>query len=401
MRRIRNVFCALLLMFCIVGAPTAFCFASELSADEVYCFCEADFSDAQGELPDGIYLYSVPDRSVCSVFLGGRKLKAGDFISADSLSKLTLTPAADKDAAVEIGYQRITGGLLGERSILNMQIRSTKNEAPIAENVKLETYRNTPNEGSFRAKDPEGETLIYRIEDGPRFGTVELREDGSFLYTPRKNKVGEDTFSYVAVDPAGNRSNTATVTVQITRPMDAKTFDDLDDEAQFLAMWMREEGLYSGTSVMEKLCFLPEQSITRGEFLAMTMKLAGIEPEVGLIVDVFADQQEAPRWQRPYLVSALRRGIALGNQVDGELLFRPNDPVTAAEASVIIARTFRLTQTQPVSATEQTTAIPAWAASAVYTLQDAGIRLPCEAEETLNRTQTAWLLHEAAWNRNR
>ena len=46
-----------------------------------------------------------------------------------------------------------------------------------------------------------------------------------------------------------------------------------------------------------------------GKTKAMVMDLEGIEPEIGLQVSAFADAQDAAPWLRPYLASALRRGL--------------------------------------------------------------------------------------------
>ena len=67
----------------------------------------------------------------------------------------------------------------------------------------METYKNLPNTASFRAKDPEGEAVTYAVLRQPKRGTVTLDGQGGFTYTPKKNKVGVDSFTYTATDPAG------------------------------------------------------------------------------------------------------------------------------------------------------------------------------------------------------
>ena len=49
---------------------------------------------------------------------------------------------------------------------------------------------------------------------------VTLAEDGSsqFVYTPYENKTGSDSFTYVAIDPAGNSSPEAKVSLRIDKP---------------------------------------------------------------------------------------------------------------------------------------------------------------------------------------
>ena len=78
--------------------------------------------------------------------------------------------------------------------------------------------------------------------------------------------------------------------------------------------------------------------MTRGEFLAMLMALKGIDPEIGLQSSGFADEAEAAQWLRPYLASAMRRGIARGCRTASGLLFQPNRPITRQEAALLTAR---------------------------------------------------------------
>jgi len=63
-----------------------------------------------------------------------------------------------------------------------------------------------------------GDTLTAAPATAAKHGTVTLSADGSFTYTPNPSFTGDDTFSYVAVDPSGARSAPATVTVHVTAP---------------------------------------------------------------------------------------------------------------------------------------------------------------------------------------
>lgn len=57
-----------------------------------------------------------------------------------------------------------------------------------------------------------------------------VAEDGSsqFVYTPYENKTGKDSFTYVAVDPAGNVSPEAKVSIQIEKPDTKVTYADME-----------------------------------------------------------------------------------------------------------------------------------------------------------------------------
>ena len=150
--------------------------------------------------------------------------------------------------------------------------------------------------------------------------------------------MGEDSFSFTVTDAAGNVSAPATVRITIRKPTDAQTFADLDRDRQFEALWLRETGLFGGEIIDQRLSFGPERTVSRGELLAMVMDLAGIQPEIGLQVSCFADGEEAAPWLRPYLASALRRGFIRGESGPEGLRFRPNEPITQAEAEALAAR---------------------------------------------------------------
>lgn len=45
-------------------------------------------------------------------------------------------------------------------------------------------------------------------------------------------------------------------------------------------MWLRESGIYSGKTVAGELLFCPEESVSRGEFIAMCVALTQQQPEL-------------------------------------------------------------------------------------------------------------------------
>jgi hypothetical protein len=60
--------------------------------------------------------------------------------------------------------------------------------------------------------DADGEMLSALLVDEPLHGTLDLNEDGSFIYTPGADFDGEDSFTYRATDGTAD-SNVATVTL--------------------------------------------------------------------------------------------------------------------------------------------------------------------------------------------
>ena len=333
-------------LLCCLCLPV---FADGMVQEEPLAYTDGVFSAGDGVL--GYFLTSVPTEEDALLCLGARRLRAGDVIPVEDLPRLCLIPAegAKEDAAV--CFLPIGTDGTRQASVLTMHVRAAEDLPPRALDLTLETYRNVPNAGVLRALDEEGGTLRFQLASKPKRGTVDLDPDGSFTYTPKKNKVGEDRFTFVAVDEAGNVSEPGTVRVRILKPSDAQTFADLDPAEQFPALWLREAGLFGGEAVNGALDFGPDKPVTRGEFLTMVMAMEGIDPEIGLQRSGFADEADAPLWMRPYLASALRRGIIRGSSTEAGLVFRPGAPVTAAEAAEMLARTLGLEL--PVSASGQ------------------------------------------------
>ena len=314
----------------------------------IYCFSREELD--QRESLEGVFFTALPEEGGARVLLGSRVLRVGDAVARADLSRLRLEPAESGDAALR--FLPFENGRLGEESVLTFHLERRTDEAPVALAGELETWRNLPNTGILKATDDGSGPLRFRRENRPRRGTVELKEDGSYTYTPRKNKVGEDSFTFTVSDEAGNVSAPATVRVLIRKPTDAQTFADLDRDQQFAALWLRETGLFGGELISDRLSFGPDRTVSRGDFLAMVMDLEGIDPEIGLQVSGFADAEEAAPWLRPYLASALRRGLIQGESSPTGLVFRPNEPITLREAAALVARVLGSEETLAAALTD-------------------------------------------------
>lgn len=116
----------------------------------------------------------------------------------------------------EKNNRKITALLLALALMLSLAPEAAALEsAPAAENLELETQKNTAVEGVLTARGGAGEPFTFEITTDPVKGGVELGEEGRFVYTPRENKRGRDYFGYRAIDAEGNRSQEATVLIRI------------------------------------------------------------------------------------------------------------------------------------------------------------------------------------------
>ena len=352
--------------------------AAEVDCDAAYCFTAQDFS---GESLQGICVTGLPDPQTGTVMLGQRVIRTGDILDGMALEKLTFQPLrTETDAQAQVTYLPIYEDRVERAAVLTISIRGKEDKAPVAEDSALETYKNLPGEGRLKVSDPEGETMTYTLLRQPKRGGVQLRADGTFIYTPKKNKVGVDSFTYTAADPAGNVSREATVTVQILKPTDSKLYTDTVGRAcRFEAEWMRNTGLFVGETINGKSCFQPEKKVSRGEFLAMVVKLLDV-PVTDGTAGVPAD---APQWLKPYLAAAIRSGLTAGVPEQDY-----DAAVTGAEAAVLLQNALDLTvDAQTLTMTEDTQ----WADTCLAVMAQNGLQM--EADTGLTRAQVAQILY--------
>ena len=324
LRRTAAVLCAALLSTSASAAETA--------AGSVFCFSQADF----GAEITGICVTAVPDRG--TVLLADRVIRSGDVLAASQLSQLTFTSAeAEDDAAVSMRYLPIRSSGVEKEAELVISIRGRRNDPPAAEDTRVETYKNLPIEGLLSVSDPEGDAMTFTLTRSPRRGEVILRDDGSFLYTPKKNKVGTDSFAFTATDGAGQTSPEATITIDILKPADDRQYaDTASADCRFEAEWLRNSGLFTGETVNGQFCFSPDETVSRGQFLAMLMQVLELPVDRNATVTGFAD--DAPQWLKPYLAAALRSGIISGYPAGDGVEFRASQAVSADEAALMVSR---------------------------------------------------------------
>ncbi len=362
--------------------------AAEVDSDAVYCFQSEEFTTVSAKEAEltGVMITGVPHKEQGLMMLGNRVICPGDILTANQLDNMTFQPGENSGENAEISYLPIYGNQVEQEAVMTISINKKENQPPVVENGCFETYKNLENKGTLKATDPEGESVTYTLVKAPKRGEVVLHEDGTFTYTPKKNKVGKDSFTFTATDAKGAVSGEATVSVEILKPLQANAYKDVTT-GQFEAMWMANTGLYSGSQVTGEDCFCPEETVSRGDFLAMAMKLLEVPVEKNVGASGFADEGDAVSWLQPYLATAMRLGIVSGSERQGEVVFRPNDPVTGAEAAVILENILQL----PINEALETDA-PGWAEAAVQAMSGAGIAVDAPGEN-MNRLGVAQMLY--------
>ena len=352
-----------------------------VDCDSVYCFTGDEF----GEDLTGVCILRLPDSDTGTVLLGTRVIRQGDILAADQLAMLTFQPLRrENDVDATVTYLPIYENRVEKEATMTISIRGKVDQAPVAEDCVLETYKNLANQGKLKVSDPEGSALTFTVTRGPKRGEVNIAADGSFTYTPKKNKVGTDSFTYTATDAAGNVSREATVTVQILKPAD-KTFyaDTQGSECRFAAEWMKNTGLFVGETIGEQCCFRPQNTVSRGEFVTMLVQSLGLQVDENTTHTGFSD--DCPNWLRPYLAAAQRAGLTAG-WPNGSI-FGADEPVTGEEAALLIQNALDLSTC--VMAQEQNAA--QWA---VAVMAENGVNLVADA--ALTRADVAMALYRVS-----
>ncbi len=373
-------------------------FAKNGLATGAISFSPEDFRvTGDGEL-SSIVLTSLPDPSAGMLTIGGQMVPEGSEVAMSAIAGLQFTPLSTPMLS-RTGFTFtpvFAGGLMGEDVEVGLFLLASKNEAPVAENLSLCTYKNVEVQGTFAGVDPEGDILTFQLISKPARGAVTQAEDGSaaFVYTPYENKTGKDAFTYVAVDSVGNTSAPATVSIKIEKQKTKVTYSDMTgEEGHREAVRLAEAGLLIGEQMGNEYLFHPEEVMSRAQFTALAMSVTGLEPLEGVSLTGFADDEMMATWAKPYVSAALRSGMVQGSyDAEGQIVFDADGPITAAQAAVLLNRAVKVTDVQDVFAGESGT----WYSQAVSNLSSCGA-LPASAvlSEPLTRAQAAVMLSGA------
>lgn len=390
-KRLFSLFAALL---CLAAGvlPAA---AAEIDCDSSYSFSPADFS--RDDTLQGICLTNLPEPQIGTITLGNRVLRPGDILTQEQIAMMTFSPLrTETDRSAQIGYLPVFGSHVGAGAVMTIGVRGREDKAPVAEDLALETYKNLPTTARLKATDPEGQPMTYAVIRQPRRGSVTISGDGSFTYTPKKNKVGVDSFTFTASDPAGKVSREATVTITILKPTDATQYrDTIGLECRFSAEWMKNTGIFAGEKLAGNPCFGPDKPVSRGEFTSMLVNALKIQPEEDLALTVYQD--EIPLWLQPYLAAAVRSGLTAG--LPNQEVFGAEEPMTGAEAAVMLQNALDLTMLQESSVISgEESPVPVWASASLQALADNGLAVDSSA--VLTRGDTAQLLYQAVRMKN-
>lgn len=324
----------------------------------------------------GITVNTLPDTGAGALCIAGQPVESGTSVAADALSGLRFQIAQNPTVTTTAFTFTPTfdAGVQEQPTTVTLYLLTQENGAPVARNMELTTYKNVAITGYFDAVDGDGDVLTFQLTSTPARGAVTLAEDGSsqFVYTPYENKTGGDSFTYVAIDPAGNTSPEAKVTLRIEKPDTKVTYSDLDGHpAHKAAIHLAEEGVYVGRYVNGRYFFDPDLPVSRAQFLTMAMSAAGLEELEGVTLTGFSDDSAIPTWAKGSVSAALKAGAIQGSRDEnGAPVFGAEQAITRAEAAVMLNNLLSITD---VPAAVFSPEEEHWAAQAAANLTASGV----------------------------
>ncbi len=365
-------------------------------------FTADDFDAALGvKKLASVTVTSLPLVTEGRLMLGNLEVMKNQTISRKNLDNLRFVPNASTNADVsECSFTFVGGDYEVECTMFVLDELNFAPTVALSDKAVFEctTQRGISTWGRLSAYDPEGDSLSFEIVSYPKKGVIDLtRDTGDYVYTPTAGYVGSDSFTYVAVDCYGNRSDEARVSLRVEKPACDVRYDDMDGHwAENAAIKMTAAGIMNGKSDNGVLCFDPNGGVSRLEFLVMAMQAADIAPYKAVDTG-FYDDADIPSAFKGYVAAATARGIVSGIELDGLRCFCPNNAVTRAEAAVMLRSILSPDEPKISAVFADSDSVPAWAESAMMALNAIGILSGTgdgyiSPYATLTRAQTAQML---------
>ena len=304
-------------------------------------FTAADFEAVLGNgMSCAVEITALPAISDGVLKLGTVDVTPGQVIPYEALAALRFLPAA---AGVSAEFQfRPYGGDYENSFVCTVCMLDALNFAPTAQAATLSAKEQIAVFSSLSAEDPDGDEVTYLIVDAPKKGSLKLTDaaTGAFRYTAYAGAAGKDRFTFVAVDPYGNRSAPAEVVITTTENKNDIIYTDLAGQnAHLAAVEMAERDVIVGEKIGDERFFYPDKTISRADFLIMTMRANGIDTTLVAANDSgFADSDSFTPYQNRYIATAARLGLVVGMDTEQGRCFCPNDAITSAQAATLISR---------------------------------------------------------------
>jgi len=144
-------------------------------------------------------------------------------VTLNSDGSFTYTPKDDFFGEDSFTYMAHDGELESNVAKVTLQVAAV-NDAPVAQGDQFGAAEDFQVRGNVLTNDSDidsaSDKLTAMLDSGPKNGSLELKSDGTFIYTPGANFSGDDFFTYQASDGT-DKSGIATVRLTIDPVNDA------------------------------------------------------------------------------------------------------------------------------------------------------------------------------------
>jgi len=363
------------------------------STGKHFYFSAVAFDDHYGYVPSAIQLISLPEEGNGKLIYDSAPAAVGQSVSVLSLSSLYYEPSSTDDSEFIFSPDNKTIS----RCIFRQKDGS--NSPPSAygdESVTTYTKLNTVVGGYLNGVDPDGDSINFEIVKYPSKGILSLKNDenGFYTYSPYSGMSGTDSFSYRISDSYGAYSKTYTNDI-IIENRSAIDYSDMQDSFYTSAVTdVTRSGVMQTHKTAEGELFLPDEPVSRIDFLIMAMKSMGAGEAPLISSTPFADDASLSMSEKGYLSAAYDLGIVKGSYYGDKLVFMPDEAIDGAAAATILNGILGLPENSEISVFALDDDVPAWAIPQTRALTNAGIlnKHIAPANELLTRENVAVIL---------
>lgn len=305
-----------------------------------------------------ITLTQVPAQG--SLTVNGEPVKAYDTLTREQINNMVYTPSEE---AVSASITFVPQTEDAATTTVAISFNEQANNPPVIESADFETMEDVPIKGVLSVYDVEGDQIRIQVTSEPKKGEV-VFEGASFTYTPFLGSTGQDRFTFVCVDKAGNYSREGMCDITIEAG-DAKFqyLDMQDNPSHYSAIKLKEKNILVGEKIGEEYLFYPDRQVTRQEFLMLLLSASRTGEPEACVNTGLANDGEIPLWLKPYVKQGIDKGIIT------EDTFVPDEIPTRAEAVVLVSRAAGMADVDKETLhLSDTAAIPDWALQAYLNL---------------------------------
>ena len=391
----KNYFAAVISTVLVLAASvTAFAYGTKLSPALDYIsekksmtktglvfsdveFRKEDFKAALGIDPSSVTFTSLPPAADGALYLSTRPVCVNQTVSGSNLDLLRFIPSGD----VRSTSFRFTPD--GSYTVAcNIKLAGEANRAPTTSSGDafsavslITTERDVTCYGALTGSDPDGDRITFEVTKYPERGLLTLTDanTGEFCYTPYEGQIGADSLTYRVFDENGNYSDESVVTIRTSKRSTGIELSDMAGHpGQNAALAAVGTRAMTVTERNGEYLFEPDTSMSREEFLLTVMKSLGAG-DLSPVRTSFADDEDISSEASGYVAAAKRIGIISGEERDGAVVFRPDDPITRSEASVILNRIIGDKRSASLPDASDESFVPVWAETDLSVMLAAGV----------------------------